>query len=351
MSVVKRVRVNKVLRDCPIQNCGAKDLVRLDNHLRQLHKLNYTQRRKWLQETKIQPKVMNNKDECSEEHQNPTVNRVLRDCPIPNCGAKHLARLDNHLRQVHKLNYPQRRKWLQETKLRPKVKVTNYKGECGEARPSPNRVLRDCPLPICGAKYLVRLDNHLRQVHKLNCVQRRKWLQETKIQPKVNRMDYQDKRGETPLSRPRTVNKEMRVYHKCPIHHCTANHIFNLSTHLRVVHKLDRIERRKWLKEAKQTPKLAVIFYNHEPQVDEFDEELELCPTCASEARVSRPPPVHKSHRVCRDCPIPNCGAKYLVRLPKHLNDVHKLDAIQRKKWLEQAKLQPSAKMLSLNPF
>ena len=26
--------------------------------------------------------------------------------------------------------------------------------------------------------------------------------------------------------------------------------------------------------------------------------------------------------RVCRDCPIPNCGAKYLVRLSNHLTDV-----------------------------
>ena len=37
--------------------------------------------------------------------------------------------------------------------------------------------------------------------------------------------------------------------------------------------------------------------------------------------------------RVCRDCPIPNCGAKYLVRLSNHLTDVHELDYVNRKKW------------------
>ena len=41
-----------------------------------------------------------------------------------------------------------------------------------------------------------------------------------------------------------------------------------------------------------------------------------------------RPPTVNMTKRVCRDCPIPNCGAKYLVRLSTHLTDVHALDYI-----------------------
>ena len=39
--------------------------------------------------------------------------------------------------------------------------------------------------------------------------------------------------------------------------------------------------------------------------------------------------------RVYRDCPIPHCGAKYLVKLSNHLTDVHRLDYIQRIKWLQ----------------
>ena len=52
--------------------------------------------------------------------------RVCRDCPIPNCGAKYLVKLSNHLTDVHTLDYINRRKWLQEAKLQPKVKVTVY---------------------------------------------------------------------------------------------------------------------------------------------------------------------------------------------------------------------------------
>ena len=48
--------------------------------------------------------------------------------------------------------------------------------------------------------------------------------------------------------------------------------------------------------------------------------------------------------RVCRDCPVPGCGAKYLVRLANHLADVHLLDIDQRRKYLQEAKLQPKIK-------
>ena len=42
---------------------------------------------------------------------------------------------------------------------------------------------------------------------------------------------------------------------------------------------------------------------------------------------------VNMAKRVCCDCPIPNCGAKYLVKLSNHLTDVHELDHINRRKW------------------
>ncbi|KAL9962586.1 hypothetical protein ACROYT_G031697 [Oculina patagonica] len=54
------------------------------------------------------------------------VRRVCRDCPVPGCGAKYLVKLSNHLTNVHQLDLNQRRKWLQEAKLQPKVKVIIY---------------------------------------------------------------------------------------------------------------------------------------------------------------------------------------------------------------------------------
>lgn len=54
------------------------------------------------------------------------VRRVCRDCPVPGCGAKYLVKLSNHLTNVHQLDHNQRRKWLQEAKLQPKVKVIIY---------------------------------------------------------------------------------------------------------------------------------------------------------------------------------------------------------------------------------
>ena len=50
--------------------------------------------------------------------------------------------------------------------------------------------------------------------------------------------------------------------------------------------------------------------------------------------------------RVCRHCPVPDCGAKYLVRLANHLADVHLLDTDQRRKYLQEAKLQPKVKFV-----
>ena len=55
--------------------------------------------------------------------------RVSRNCPISSCGAKYLARLANHLADVHQLDHIQRRQYLQEAKLQPKVKVVVYESE------------------------------------------------------------------------------------------------------------------------------------------------------------------------------------------------------------------------------
>ena len=59
-----------------------------------------------------------------------------------------------------------------------------------------------------------------------------------------------------------------------------------------------------------------------------------------------RSPTVNMTKRVCRDCPIRNCGPKYLVKLSNHLTDVHALDYINRRKWLQEAKLQPKVKVM-----
>ena len=80
-----------------------------------------------------------------------------------------------------------------------------------------------------------------------------------------------------------------------------------------------------------------------------------LCPFCPSHKRLKfartvlfllRSRTVNMTKRVCRDCPIPNCGAKYLVRLSNHLTDVHGLDYINRRKWLQEAKLQPKVRVM-----
>ena len=50
--------------------------------------------------------------------------------------------------------------------------------------------------------------------------------------------------------------------------------------------------------------------------------------------------------RVCRDCPIPNCGTKYIVKVSSHPTDVHELSYINRRKWLQEAKLQPKVRVM-----
>ena len=65
---------------------------------------------------------------------NRTVNmvykRVCRNCPISSCGVMYLVRLAiNHLADVHQLDHTQRRQYLKEAKLQPKVKVVVYESE------------------------------------------------------------------------------------------------------------------------------------------------------------------------------------------------------------------------------
>ena len=50
--------------------------------------------------------------------------------------------------------------------------------------------------------------------------------------------------------------------------------------------------------------------------------------------------------RVCRNCPISSCRAKYLVRLANRLTDVHQFNHIQRTQYLQEAKLQPKVKVV-----
>ena len=57
------------------------------------------------------------------------VKRYCRDCQVPNCGAKYLVRLANHLADVHLLDIEQRRQYLQEAKLQPKIKSVDYQAD------------------------------------------------------------------------------------------------------------------------------------------------------------------------------------------------------------------------------
>ena len=46
--------------------------------------------------------------------------------------------------------------------------------------------------------------------------------------------------------------------------------------------------------------------------------------------------------RSLKNCPIPDCQSKLLVRLADHLRRVHDLSEIERKYWLQFAKIQPT---------
>ena len=42
----------------------------------------------------------------------------------------------------------------------------------------------------------------------------------------------------------------------------------------------------------------------------------------------------------CKHCPVPGCGSNFLVRLANHLAQVYELSDLERKYWLQFAKLQ-----------
>ena len=50
--------------------------------------------------------------------------------------------------------------------------------------------------------------------------------------------------------------------------------------------------------------------------------------------------PVSMKKLKCKHCSIPGCHSKFLVRLANHLTQVHELSEIERKYWLQFAKLQ-----------
>ena len=55
---------------------------------------------------------------------------------------------------------------------------------------------------------------------------------------------------------------------------------------------------------------------------------------------VSNIRPVSMKKLKCKHCPIPGCHSKFLVRLANHLTQAYELSEIERKYWLQFAKLQ-----------
>ena len=46
------------------------------------------------------------------------------------------------------------------------------------------------------------------------------------------------------------------------------------------------------------------------------------------------------TRRSLKHCPVPDCQSKFLVRLADHLRKVHEFSELERKYWLQFAKLQ-----------
>ena len=59
--------------------------------------------------------------------------RVCINRPISSCGAKYLVRVASHLADVHQLDHIQRGQYLQEAKLQPKVNVVVYESEANNS--------------------------------------------------------------------------------------------------------------------------------------------------------------------------------------------------------------------------
>ena len=69
----------------------------------------------------------------SRQTVNMVCKRVSRNCPISSCGAKYLVELANHNADVHQLDHKERRQYLQQAKLQPKVKVFVYESEANNS--------------------------------------------------------------------------------------------------------------------------------------------------------------------------------------------------------------------------
>ena len=110
--------------------------------------------------------------------------RHRRMCPI--CFKPHLLSLSNHLRQVHGLSSEERQPWLKRA-LRSPLPLDPYPVHLPPSNypvitlPSnnsfkkPHRRRRICP--ICGKQSVLKLSNHLSQVHGLSSEERQRWLQ------------------------------------------------------------------------------------------------------------------------------------------------------------------------------
>ena len=46
-----------------------------------------------------------------------TMGRTRRNCPVFGCGSSNLAKLSNHLAQVHNMDTEERKKWLKWSKI------------------------------------------------------------------------------------------------------------------------------------------------------------------------------------------------------------------------------------------
>ena len=53
--------------------------------------------------------------------------------------------------------------------------------------------------------------------------------------------------------------------------------------------------------------------------------------------------------RKCKHCPIPGCSSKFLIRLADHLTRIHDLSELERKYWLQFAKLQNTSAICVYN--
>ena len=110
--------------------------------------------------------------------------RHRRMCPI--CFKPHLLSLSNHLGQVHGLSSEDRQPWLKRA-LRSPLPLDQYPVHLPPSNypvitiPSnnsfkkPHRRRRICP--ICGKQSVLKLSNHLSQVHGLSSEERQRWLQ------------------------------------------------------------------------------------------------------------------------------------------------------------------------------